>query len=287
MPCSEIDIVLAFGRNPADLYYRVIIGLMELTILKLGGSIITRKYEGGEFDPVVADRLAEEIKQALAEAPQRLILIHGAGGKVHRLAHDFNLQTGALTPEQINGALTTHRAVREVTDQLLPILSSHDLPIVPLPTNSVFVAKDRQTRVLGGEFIERALALGLIPLLSGDMIFDDQTNFSIMSGDQVATMLAQKFNANKIIFASDVDGLHDSDPKTNPEAKLIEHAKLNSIDVVSPNTSTIDTTNQMLGKISALMKDGNKIPVQIINGLVAGRLEQALTKQPVVGTMIE
>jgi len=260
---------------------------MELTILKLGGSILTRKYQGGEFDPITADRLAKEIRQALGRFPQRLVLIHGAGGKVHQLAHDFDLQTGAKTPTQINGSLKTHHAVRELTQQLLPILANHNLPIAPLPTNSIFIIKNGQAAIPGIELIERALELGLIPLLSGDMVFDDQTNFSILSGDLVATMLAQKLNAHKIIFASDVDGLYDRDPKTNPEAKLIDRARLDSIDTTVGNTSTIDTTNQMLGKITALMKDGNKIPVQILNGLVAGRLEQALTNQPIICTIVE
>lgn len=260
---------------------------MALTILKLGGSILTRKYQDGEFDAVVTDRLAREIKQALTKSPQRLILIHGAGGKVHQLAHQFNLQTGAKNPEQIDGALITHYAVRELTQQLLPILTKHGLSVVPLPTNSMFMVKNGQPEVSGATLIKQALDTGLIPLLSGDMAFDEQVNFSILSGDRIATILAQKFNAKKIIFASDVDGLYDSDPKTNPQAKLIERAELSSIDTAPTATSSIDATNQMLGKIAALMKNDNKIPVQILNGSVAGRLEQALIGEPVIGTVIQ
>jgi isopentenyl phosphate kinase len=260
---------------------------MELTILKLGGSILTRKYQDGEFDSVITDRLAREIKQALTKSPQRLILIHGAGGEVHRLAHQFNLQTGAKNPEQIDGALITHYAVRELTQQLLPILIKHELPIVPLPTNSMFMVKNGQPEVSGATLIKQALDTGLIPLLSGDMVFNDQVNFSILSGDQIAAILAKEFDAKKIIFASDVDGLYNSDPKTDPQAKLIERAELSSIDTTPTAPSSIDITNQMLGKIAALMKDNNKIPVQILNGLVAGRLEQALTGEPIVGTVIQ
>lgn len=260
---------------------------MTLTILKLGGSIITHKYEGGEFDRETADRLVGEISRALAQKPQQLILIHGAGGKVHRLARDFNLKEGAKTPEQIAGVLKTHAAVLALTGQLLPIFDNYKLPIAPLPTNSMFMIKNGQPEVVGIELIKKALDLNLIPLLSGDMVFDDQANFSIMSGDQVAAILGQKLNAQKIIFASDVDGLFDSDPKTNPKAQLIESAKLNDIDTTSTSTSSIDTTNQMLGKIGALMKGKNKIPVQIINGTVAERLEQTLSDQPVIGTIIQ
>jgi isopentenyl phosphate kinase len=260
---------------------------MDLTILKLGGSIITHKYEDGEFDQSATDRLSGEISKALTQKPQQLILIHGAGGQVHRLASDFKLKEGAKTPEQIAGALKTHAAVLTLTGQLLPILANYKLPIASLPTNSIFIIKNGKPEVIGIELIKQALELNLIPLLSGDMVFDDQVNFSIMSGDQVATILAQKFNAKRIIFASDVDGLYDSDPKTNPKARLIERAKLNDIDTTSTSTSSVDTTNQMLGKISALMKNGNKVPVQIINGTVAGRLEQALTAQSVIGTIIE
>lgn len=260
---------------------------MAPTILKLGGSIITRKYAGGEFNAVEAARLAHEIKQALEQQPQRLILIHGAGGKVHQLAKQFNLQNGAISPEQIRGSLLTHYAVRELTQQVIAALAEAELPIIPLPTSSIFGVKNGQPIVFGIELIQQALDKGLIPLLSGDMVLDDRANFSILSGDRIAVILAKEFNAQKIIFASDVDGLYDQDPKTNPQAKLIEQAELSSIDTTLTNESSIDTTNQMLGKIAALMKDESKIPVQILNGLVVGRLGQALTDQPVIGTIIE
>jgi len=260
---------------------------MDLTILKLGGSIITHKYEGGEFDQATTERLIREIRHALDRSPQRLIIIHGAGGKVHRLAHEFNLENGAYTPDQITGALKTHLAIRELTQQILPILSSHDLPIAPLPTNSMFINKSSRLEVVGIELIQRALDLGLIPLLSGDMIFDDQTNFSILSGDQIAAILARQLNAQRIIFASNVDGLYSSDPKINPTAKLIEHAQLNNINTAQTAIPSIDTTNQMLGKITALVKESGTVPVQIINGLVADRLTHALIGQPVTGTILE
>ena len=51
-------------------------------ILKLGGSIITRKAEKGCFRQDIMDNLAKEIKEANKES----IIVHGAGSFGHILA---------------------------------------------------------------------------------------------------------------------------------------------------------------------------------------------------------
>ena len=72
-----------------------------------------------------------------------------------RIAQSLNpltdRRTGAKTPAQIDGSIKTHHAVRELTQQLLPILANHNLPIATLPTNSMFIIKKSQATILGIE----------------------------------------------------------------------------------------------------------------------------------------
>jgi len=259
---------------------------MALTILKLGGSIISHKYTDGDFAAEAVARLAQEIKQALTAKPQQLILIHGGGGKVHRLARQFGLKEGAKTAEQIRESLLTHYAVRELTQQVLGVLTEADLPIMPLPTSSIFTVKQGQPILLATDIIQQTLDKGLIPMLSGDMVLDDRVNFSILSGDRIATVLAKQLGADRIIFASDVDGLYSDDPKVNQYAKLIERIDIAKLKAFDLPTGQGDTSGQMLGKVASLIHDDNQTPVTIINGLAPGRLQQALIGQLVPSTLI-
>ncbi|OGB74102.1 hypothetical protein A2V68_02090 [candidate division Kazan bacterium RBG_13_50_9] len=260
--------------------------MKTLTILKLGGSIITHKNLDGRFNAPVVRRLGKEIKKA---RPYPLILIHGAGGRTHRLAKQFKLQGGAKSHSQIIGSLATHLAAAQVTQDLSQTLLKEGLPVLPLQTSAVFAAVSGRAKLISPPLIQQALNAGLIPMLSGDMVLDRQTNLSILSGDSIAITLADTFNAKRIVFATDVDGLFNKDPKTYRNARLIEKLtpkQLKEMLLVVPKTER-DATGEMLGKIAKISTPKRPVPISIINGLRSGRLEKALCGRGVIGTHIK
>ena len=62
-----------------------------MMILKLGGSILTNKDAIGEIDNENLSRVANEIRNALDNNPDDLIIVHGAGSFGHPPAKEYKI----------------------------------------------------------------------------------------------------------------------------------------------------------------------------------------------------
>ena len=95
-----------------------------------------------------------------------------------------------------------------------------------------------------------------------------------VTSDSISAYIAGKLNAEKLILLKDVDGLYDSNPKKNKNAKLIKKINLNEIKNF-PDSCVDEKFPEFL-----------KTPCQIINGKFPGRISAALENKDFVGTEI-
>lgn len=72
------------------------------------------------------------------------------------------------------------------------------------------------------------------------------------STDTAAAQRACEINADVLLMAKNIDGIYDSDPKTNPNAKKFEHLKF--LDIIEKSLKVIDST-------AATMCMENDVPV--------------------------
>ncbi|MEW6401333.1 MAG: UMP kinase, partial [Chloroflexota bacterium] len=72
------------------------------------------------------------------------------------------------------------------------------------------------------------------------VIFGGGTGNPFFSTDTAAALRATEIDADVVIKATKVDGVYDSDPKTNPNAKKFE--KLAYIDVLNRRLAVMDST---------------------------------------------
>ena len=84
------------------------------------------------------------------------------------------------------------------------------------------------------------------------VIFACGTGNPFFSTDTGAALRAAEINAEVLLLAKNVDGIYDSDPKTNPNAKKFD--ELSYLDVIQKGLHAMDTT-----AISLCME--NKIPI--------------------------
>ena len=118
-----------------------------------------------------------------------------------------------------------------------------------------------------------------IPILFGDVAIAKDKGIDILSGDQIITYLANKLNADKVIFLMDVDGIYDRNPKEKG-AKLIE--KIDGKIKIQWEKKKFDVTGGIKNKIEEALKMPCK--VYFINGTKKGNLTKAI-KGEKVGTV--
>lgn len=96
--------------------------------------------------------------------------------------------------------------------------------------------------------------------------------------DKLSAMVAELVSAEKLVIASDIDGIFTGNPKLDPKAKLIE--EVNSIEEMKGYIQELDNglgTGGMQSKIHALeICEGNGIEVLIVNGGIQFFLRKAL-----------
>ena len=194
----------------------------KLTILKLGGSVITNKKKPFTPNKKAITRLAKEIKQANVEF---LLLIHGGGSFGHPIAKKYEIRNGYKDSSQIMGFSKTHQAMVSLNKIILDALNQKEIPAVAVQPSAFITTDNGRITCMDKEIVLKLLEFGITPVLYGDVVLDSDLGFTILSGDQLVSSLAIKLNADRIIMGLDVDGLFTKDPKIHSSARLLHPAQ--------------------------------------------------------------
>ena len=108
------------------------------------------------------------------------------------------------------------------------------------------------------------------------VIFAGGTGNPYFTTDTTAALRACEVGAQAILKATQVDGIYDSDPRTNPAAKRFE--TISYLDVISRELNVMDST------AITLCKD-NDIPIIVFNLHAEGNIDRVLRGEP-VGTVV-
>ncbi len=257
------------------------------TVLKLGGSVITRKERAFTPNRQVIKRLAEEIAHAQVSP---VVIVHGGGSYGHPVAKTYGIAGGFKDGSQLIGFSKTHDAMVTLNGLVVAALMDSGLPALGMVPSSFAVTKRGRVNVFETEPLAHALAVGLVPVLYGDAVLDYEQGFAILSGDQIAAELAVRLNAERLVMGVDVDGLYEADPKVVPSAHLIPHLTLKDLEQLKDKISgarSPDVTGGMLGKISELVAPvEHGVQTIIVNALKPSKVYKALKGEEVVGTKI-
>lgn len=256
-------------------------------ILKLGGSVITEKEKPLTANLEAIERLSREISEAKVS---QLILIHGGGSFGHPLAKQYALKEGYKEKSQLVGFSKTRQAMDTLNKLVVDALMRQDVAAVGLQPSAFVVTSSGRINHIGEQPLRKLLEIGLVPVLCGDVVFDFDLGFTILSGDQLAAHLAMQLGASQIILGVDVDGLYTSDPKSDPSARVIRHVTLHELRNMQyeiEEAKVTDVTRGMLGKIMELMPAVEKgIPTLIVNAAKPNNIYKALKGEEVTGTTI-
>jgi len=262
--------------------------MKNLIILKIGGSVITDKFsQKPKVDFKNLKRIAKEIASAYNPKRMSLILIHGAGSYGHSIVKKTGINKGIKNEKQLRAFAETQRLQNELNTIVTKYLINESLPAIPCQASQSAIMKNGRLIKMDTSAIEGLLKMKMIPVLYGVPAYDENQKCSILSGDQIASFLAKKLTAKKIIHGTNVDGIFTDDPNLNPKAKLISEINSKNVRKVLKSlrgSGAIDVTGGMLGKVSEILK--SNIEAQIFNAQIPGNISKALEGKR-LGTIIK
>ena len=257
-----------------------------MEILKLGGSVVTRKDQPKTPNMEAIRRLAREVAAA---GPRKLVIVHGGGSYGHPLAKEYDISTGYSTPRQLTGFSLTHQAMVELNRIIVEAFLDTGVPAVSIAPSSFIVTEDRRITEVDFSVVTRAVDSNMVPILYGDAVLDAARRFTILSGDQLAVRLSTDLGAERLIFGVDVDGVYTANPKLAKDAKLIEELSLSQMKgmVRIGEALSTDVTGGMLGKVNeaaAAVEAG--VEVQLVNALKLDAVNAALRGEKIPCTWL-
>lgn len=255
-----------------------------IVVVKLGGSVLTRKSEEFHLRPKVLQRLAAEIADGYEAGTRPVVIIHGAGSFAHPTAKAWGLSSpppGRADRER--GAALTAYGVRRLHLRVLRALLDAGVPARSVPAFPTMVNREGKLSRFAVNPFQEVLLAGGVPVTFGDVVLDPVWGSSILSGDTLAVALARDLPSSRVLFVSDVDGVLVADAqgmrsvlpllgKTMPAALL-------------PAPDRPDVTGGIRAKVEAMVAiaaAGSR--AGLISGLSHGRLSRAIRGEEVHGT---
>lgn len=254
----------------------------EITLIKLGGSIITDKAKPYTFNPEAVRRLAREIKKA--NVP--IILFHGSGSFGHSSAKKYGGKQGYKSTWGIS---KVSRDAMEINRLVMDILIEEKLPAVSLRPMSLILTKEGKIQKNNFEIILELLSQGIIPVMYGDVIWDTKWRSTIYSGEKLLVAISEyllkaKFPIKKIIEVGNTDGVYDDKGNTVKEVTREIYKKMKK----NMGTNKYDVTGGMAHKIEESLRISKKgIKTFIINGSKRNNLLKLLKDQSIEFTVIK
>ncbi len=242
--------------------------MKDLVLIKLGGSVITDKSKPFTARLDVIDRLARRIKNKYISRDFDLIVGHGGGSFPHVPAAKYQTQKGIVNDKSVWGFCLTADAAIQINRIVLARLLKYKIPAVSFAPLSFITQKSVSTM-----HIQKALQIGIVPVVYGDLVMNEKQGFQIYSGEKTLDVLANKLRKNykkvTIIYYTDTFGVYDNKGKTIP---VITPSNYLSIKKFLVGSSHTDVTGGMLHKVEESLAFVKKFDAQIyiLNGLSKG-----------------
>ncbi|MBI5243860.1 MAG: hypothetical protein HY922_09310 [Elusimicrobia bacterium] len=244
--------------------------------VKLGGSCITDKAVPDSLKGARIAAAARMMRKALDHAarrgrPIRLVLGHGAGAYGHILAQRYAAVAGVHPKRGWEGLYKIRESMTRMNLLFVRHCNKGGLFPVTVSPFAVAEAADGAVRRLDIHNIEALLEQGQVPLLHGDIIPDTRRGFTIASTEALLEALSRRIRFDRIVMASDTDGVLGCDGATVPR---IFRGNIRSLSESLAGSSSPDVTGGMREKVErlfALLSGGRAGEARILR--LSGRAE--------------
>jgi isopentenyl phosphate kinase len=214
-------------------------------VLKLGGSVVTRKDEpetvdDGRLDAAVDAIVSEDVGGGL-------VVVHGGGSFGHHHAERNGVSETAGTHDA-DAVTTVHGAMKRLNAVVVDRLQGRGVPAVPVHPFSL-AHRDREGGLtMPTDGVETMLAEGFVPVLHGDGVVHAGRGVTVLSGDEIVTTVATALSARRVGLCSTVPGVLDADGNVVERVSVFE-----DVATALGGSAATDVTGGMAGKVRRLL----------------------------------
>lgn len=240
----------------------------QRVVVKIGSALITR--DGHGLDEQAVQDWTRQIA-ALAGNKRQFVVVSSGAVAEGTVRLGWKKRPRALHELQAAAAVGQMGLVRCYEDyfrqyhlQTAQVLLSHD------------DLADRRRYLNARSTLKTLLDLRVVPIVNeNDTVATEEIRFG--DNDSLAAMVANLIEADLLILLTDRDGLFDSDPKMNADARLISHAQVDDsrlLTAAGPSAGTLGRGG-MITKVQAARTAARSGTHTVI---MSGRAENGLSR---------
>lgn len=225
-------------------------------ILKLSGEALAGE-KGTGFDETIIKNIVSDIKKVIAMGVEVSLVI--GGGNFWRGRSSSNMDR--TKADQIGMLATVMNAI--YVSEIIKNMGINSVVQTPFVIGSM-------TELFSKEKAIKHLTAGEVVIFAGG------TGHPFFSTDTITALRGAELEVDALLFAKNIDGVYDSDPKINPNAKKFD--TLSCADIIKNNLKVIDLT-------AASLCMEQKIPIVIFDLDTKDGIKRAVLKEN-VGTLV-
>lgn len=277
--------------------------MKELVFLKLGGSLITDKTQPYTPKLDVIEDVALQVLTALqADLNLRLVIGHGSGSFGHVAASEYHTRDGffprpspLIHRERDKTEEHYWKGFAEVWYQasalnrfVMKALHKMKIPAIALPPSANVIASDGKVSIWETTSISMALAARLVPVIYGDVTFDEIRGGTILSTEDLFGHLVRALHPQRILLAGLEAAVWEDFPERTRKVETITRDTFTQVSEGIGKADGADVTGGMESKVMQmldLVQQNPELRIQIFSGAEPGNIQRALSGET-LGTWI-
>lgn len=268
--------------------------MKELVFLKLGGSLITDKTQPYTPKVDVIEDVALQILTALHNQPDlRLLIGHGSGSFGHVAASEYHTRDGFFpqpsplihrqrdkTEENYwKGFSEVWYQAASLNQFVMKALHKMKIPSIALPPSANVIASDGRVSIWETTSISMALAAGLVPVIYGDVTFDEVRGGTILSTEDLFGHLARALHPQRVLLAGLEAAVWEDFPARTRKVEAITPNNFSEVSEGVGKAAGADVTGGMESKVMQmleLVQQNPDLKIQVFSGAEPGNILRAL-----------
>jgi glutamate 5-kinase len=250
---------------------------MSTVVVKLGSSIVAR--DDGEVRMDVLERICSELSERHRAGDELIVVTSGA---IARGMGVMQIPRPRAVDELQAASAVGQGKLYRVYDELL---AGHGVPTAQVLLT--FFDMSARTHYLNArQTLRKLLEWRVVPVINeNDTTTTDEISFG--NNDFLAAQVAILLGTDLLVLLTDASGVHTADPRTDPEARLIERVEdfgaLEGMQI-GHETSPLGSGGMRSKVVAAEMATAAGIPTVIASGLAPGAIAAACAGRP-IGTI--
>lgn len=262
-----------------------------VTLIKLGGSVVTDKSRNRHYRREMVQQLGRELAEYQKKTQEVFFIGHGQGSFGHTIVKKYADHFTTRSAFKAQKMAEMLRTVSQLHELILDDLIECGLPVISYRFSQQAILDDQGNIQMKMELLDSLFDLQTIPLTTGDIVVDERKGNAVLSTEKIFFRLikylhqSSVYQVKRVVYVTEVEGVLDHDKQLIPHIGADQKIQESLFFSESGQSDVTGAMKHKVESAQAVAKQG--IPVAILSPTNLGNLTNYLNEKTWRGTLID